>query len=137
MKKFFCLITLCICMLGLMGQTPQKLSYQAVVRNSHNELVTNQSATVKVSISDAAGETTWYSESHNVTTNANGLISLMIGDGTPVSGNMKDVEWQNAAIKTTIEVGGESIDNTTLVTAIPYASYADSHPQFECSHIVG
>ena len=126
MKKIFCLTVLSICVLGLMGQVPQKLSYQAVVRDSHNALVTNESATVKVNIGDAAGETTWYSESHNVTTNANGLISLMIGEGTNVSGQMKDVKWQNAAIKTTIEVGGESIENTTLVTAIPYASYADS-----------
>ena len=126
MKKVFCLLVLCICVFGLMGQVPQRLSYQAVVRNGNNQLVARESAAVTISIGDAAGATNWYTESHNVTTNANGLISLIIGEGTPVSGHMKDVDWRNAAVKTIIVVGGETIENITPVTAVPYASYADS-----------
>ena len=126
MKRFITLLMMVLLAGFAMAQTPQKLSYQAVVRNSSNQLVAQQPVTVTVDITDAAGSTNYYSETHSVTTNANGLISLMIGEGTPVSGKMSDVIWWDAAIKTTIDVTGTKIENTTLVTAVPYALHADS-----------
>ncbi len=126
MKRFITLLMMVLLAGFAMAQTPQKLSYQAVVRNSANQLVAQQPVTVTVDITDAAGSTNYYSETHSVTTNANGLISLMIGEGTPVSGKMSDVIWWDAAIKTTIDVTGTKIENTTLVTAVPYALHADS-----------
>ncbi|MBQ9436626.1 MAG: hypothetical protein IJU33_10950, partial [Bacteroidales bacterium] len=126
MKRFITLLMMMLLAGFAMAQTPQKLSYQAVVRNSANQLVVNQPVTVTVDITDAAGSTNYYSETHSVTTNPNGLISLMVGEGTPVSGKMSDVIWWDAAIKTTIDVTGTKIENTTLVTAVPYALHADS-----------
>ena len=126
MKRFITLLMMVLLAGFAMAQTPQKLSYQAVVRNSANQLVVNQPVTVTVDITDAAGSTNYYSETHSVTTNPNGLISLMVGEGTPVSGKMSDVIWWDAAIKTTIDVTGTKIENTTLVTAVPYALHADS-----------
>ena len=126
MKRFITLLMMVLLAGFAMAQTPQKLSYQAVVRNSANQLVANQPVTVTVDITDAAGSTNYYSETHSVTTNPNGLISLMVGEGSPVSGKMSDVIWWDAAIKTTIDVTGTKIENTTLVTAVPYALHADS-----------
>ncbi|MBR4217643.1 MAG: hypothetical protein IKR71_01180 [Bacteroidales bacterium] len=126
MKRLLTFLLLVLLAQAVWAQNSTKLSYQAVVRNANNELVANVPVTVEVSILDATSGTTWYTETHSVTTNANGLITLMIGEGTPVSGNLKDVAWNNASIKTTIGAGGENIDNTTAVNAVPYALHADS-----------
>ena len=59
----------------------QKLSYSAVVRNSANELVVNQTVTVAVSIANSETGAAVYSETHsNVQTNQNGLLTLTIGE---------------------------------------------------------
>ena len=126
MKRLLTFLLLVLLAQAVWAQNSTKLSYQAVVRNANNELVANVPVTVEVSILDATSGTAWYTETHSVTTNANGLITLMIGEGTPVSGNLKDVAWNNASIKTTIGAGGENIDNTTAVNAVPYALHADS-----------
>lgn len=110
------------------GATAQKLSYQAVVRNDANELVAGATVQVTVSILNATGDVQ-YAESHaNVQTNLNGLLSLMIGDGTPTgTATMADVVWTGASVKTIITLpGGVSVTSVTPVNAVPYALYADN-----------
>ena len=110
------------------GATAQKLSYQAVVRNNANELVAGATVQVTVSILNATGDVQ-YAESHaNVQTNLNGLLSLMIGDGTPTgTATMADVVWTGASVKTIITLpAGASVTSVTPVNAVPYALYADN-----------
>lgn len=110
------------------GATAQKLSYQAVVRNNANELVAGATVQVAVSILNATGNVQ-YAENHaNVQTNLNGLLSLMIGDGTPTgTATMADVVWTGASVKTIITLpGGVSVTSVTPVNAVPYALYADN-----------
>jgi len=110
------------------GATAQKLSYQAVVRNDANELVAGATVQVTVSILNATGDVQ-YAENHvNVQTNLNGLLSLMIGDGTPTgTATMADVVWTGASVKTIITLpGGASVTSVTPVNAVPYALYADN-----------
>ena len=126
MKRLLTFLLLVLVAQAVWAQNSTKLSYQAVVRNANNELVANVPVTVEVSILDATSGAAWYTETHSVTTNANGLIALMVGEGTPVSGNLKYVAWDKASIKTSIGANGENIDNTTTVNAVPYALYADS-----------
>ena len=105
-----------------------RISYQAVVRNSDNRLVYNENLTVTVTITNVPGGPVVYSETHNVTSNANGLISLLVGNGTEHTGNWNDIQWKTAQLSTRIEKAG----NHELVaaqdmplTAVPYARYAD------------
>ncbi|MCR4826189.1 MAG: fibrobacter succinogenes major paralogous domain-containing protein [Bacteroidales bacterium] len=113
-------------LLMAVGATAQKLSYSAVVRNSDNELVVNANLTVAVSIANSNGGAVVYSETHNVTTNQNGLVTLTIGDGTGVTGSMSDVTWQTAFITSDYTLpNGSHVVNTTPVTAVPYALYAE------------
>ena len=119
-KVSILLTTLLFCATSLFAQ---KLSFQAVVRNSANELVPNTTLTVAVSVLDATNNVQ-YSENHTgVQTNQNGLLSLMVGDGTPTSTTtMADVVWNGASIQTVITLpGGATITNTTPVNAVPYA----------------
>lgn len=125
MKKLI-LLALVLCSAATMLAQTNRMSYQAVVRNAANELVAEENLTVAISISDANG-TSVYSETHSVTSNRNGVISLMIGEGSSQSGNMMSVDWRTAQIHTVITLpGGSTLSNTTPVNAVPYAFYADS-----------
>ena len=84
MKKLLIFtVSLIINMAFLMAQTPNVMIYQAVVRNGSNELVTNKSIGVRVSIlEDSNNGTAVFQETHSVTTNGNGLVTLEVGNGT-------------------------------------------------------
>ena len=95
-KHLLFLSALLLSVTALFAQAPQKMSYQAVVRNTNNTLVTNQSVSAKISIlQGGVNGTPVYVETHVVTTNANGLLTLEVGNGTAVSGSMATVNWAN------------------------------------------
>ena len=100
------------------AQTP-KINYQAVVRDSHNRLVTNTTIQVEVTVTYNGGT---YSESLSGTTNANGLLSLEIGGGN----NFNLIDWSTATIQTTAHLpGNETLQDEVNVTAVPFALYAE------------
>ena len=108
-------------------QVPEKMSYQAVVRNAANQLVINQNVGVKFSIlkSSATGAVV-YAETQNSTTNSNGLFTTNIGSGTVISGSMASINWANDVyfIKSEIDLAGGSnytITGTQQLLSVPYA----------------
>ncbi|MGD1318755.1 beta strand repeat-containing protein [Chryseobacterium sp. 2R14A] len=114
------------------AQAPEKMSYQAVMRNSSGQLLTNQNIGVKVSVlqGSLAGAAV-YSERLTGTTNTNGLISLEIGSGTVLSGTFSTINWPsgNYYLKTeTDPTGGTNytIAGTSQLLSVPYAMYAKS-----------
>ena len=112
------------------AQAPEKMSYQAVVRNTTNNLVVSQSVGMQISIlQGSATGTAVYVETQTPTSNANGLVSLEIGGGTVVSGNMATINWANGPyfIKTETDPSGGSsytITGTSQLLSAPYALYA-------------
>ena len=110
---------------------PQKMSYQAVVRNSSNVLVTNQPVGIKISILQyTATGTVVYAETQTPTTNANGLISIAIGTGAVITGAFSTIDWSAGPyfIKTEIDPSGGttySITSTSELLSVPYALYAN------------
>lgn len=81
-KNVLLIITFVLCgVFAAWAQNNDGISYQAVVRDSENHLVYNTELQVTVSLANSATGTAVYSERHTVTSNANGLISLLIGDG--------------------------------------------------------
>ncbi len=125
MKKLILLALVLFSAATMLAQT-NRMSYQAVVRNAANELVAEENLTVAIRISDANG-TSAFSETHSVTSNRNGVISLMIGEGSGQSGSMASVDWRTAQIHTEVTLSdGATLTNTTPVNAVPYAFYADS-----------
>lgn len=121
------ILTIAAILLLAVGAAAQRLSYSAVVRNSANELVANQNITVAVAIANSNGGEAVYSETHAVTTNQNGLVSLTIGEGTNQTGKLSAVTWPTAFITSTYTLPGNMIVvNTVPANAVPYALYADS-----------
>lgn len=114
MKRLLLFTVLTNIFLAAAAQAP-KILYQAVLRDANNRLVTNTAVTVDVTIT--YGSDTYSETGLATTTNANGLFSLEIGS---VSG-YEAIKWDNATIKTVVTFGANTIENTTPVTAVPYA----------------
>ena len=116
----------------------KQLTYQTVVRNAQNKLVYNQSnVSVTVYVYNLNGTTVYYSETHTgLSTNPNGLLTLMVGGGTPASGNWDNIVWSDASIKTIISydpgTGTVTIESDRApVNGVPFAFGVD------CSAVVG
>ena len=130
MKKIFTIVVSLILMNSVFAQAPEKMSSQAVVRNSSNSLVVTQ--TIGMQISILKGSTTGtivFAETQTPTTNANGLMSLEIGTGTIISGNFAAINWTNGPyfIKTeTDPTGGTNYTITGInqLLSVPYALHA-------------
>ena len=120
MKKLLMLVVMLVVAVVAMAQTSNKISYQAVIRDGNNRLVTNSSVDVTVKIHYTSD--TYTENFTGVQTNQNGLISLLIGNGT----NFSAIDWNTVdSIETSIKVGTEEpYVNKVPVTAVPYALYA-------------
>lgn len=112
------------------AQAPQKMSYQAVVRDAGNSLVDSQAVGMRISIlKGGSSGTAVYVETQTPTTNDNGLVSLEIGTGTVVSGAFATIDWSSDSyyIKTETDPTGGStytITGTSQLMSVPYALHA-------------
>ncbi len=136
MKKVYLLLAALLLTTLIWAQSPEKMSYQAVVRNSSNQLVTNQTVGIQISIlQGSASGAPVYVETQTPGTNANGLISLEIGNGTVESGDFSSIDWADGPyfIKTEIDPAGESaysITGTSQLLSVPYALHAKTAESF-------
>ncbi|MBN2612832.1 MAG: DUF1566 domain-containing protein [Bacteroidales bacterium] len=109
------------------SQSPEKMSYQAVIRNNNNQLVINTQVGMKISIlKGSASGTVVYAETQKPTTNADGLVSFQIGDGTVVSGSFSGINWADGTyfIKTETDPSGGTnytISGANQLLSVPYA----------------
>jgi len=130
MKKIFTIVAVTLLTASVFAQTPNKMSYQAVIRDNSNALVTNQIVGMQISIlQGSANGTAVYAETQTPTTNTNGLVSLEIGGGTVVSGNFATINWANGPyfIKTETDPAGGTnytITGTSQLLSVPFAMYA-------------
>ena len=112
------------------AQAPNLISYQTIIRNSNNELVSNVPVGVRISIlSGSAADVLWYQEEHKVTTNLNGLAYFNIGSGTILFGTMSGIDWSKGPFYIKSETDPTGGKNYTLVVvsrllSVPYSIYA-------------
>ncbi|MCR9173603.1 MAG: tail fiber domain-containing protein [bacterium] len=131
MKLLSTLIAVC-CISFLYAQAPDRMTYQAIVRNSSDALVSNSPIGVQVSILQGSPTgVAQYIETHTPTSNINGLVTFEIGGGTIVAGNFSTIDWSNGPyyIKTdTDPTGGTvyTISSTTQLLSVPYALHAET-----------
>ena len=129
-KVYFLLTTLLLCVCSLMAQAPERFSYQAVVRDASNHLITGASVCVRVSVlQGSVTGNTIYSETQSTVTNANGLMTLEIGGGTNQTGTFSAINWGYGPyfLKTEIDPAGGtnySISSVQQLLSVPYALYS-------------
>ncbi len=138
MKKIdfnFIMLFLVINLFGYLtsyAEVPENISYQAVVRNSSGELVTESSVGVQISIiKDTPEGDVLYVERHFPNSNTNGLVSFEIGDGLEIDGSYGDIDWTGGLlfVKTEFDpLGGANytISNTSQLLSVPFALHASS-----------
>ncbi len=108
---------------------PQGFNYQAVARDNAGNLYANQNIRLRLSIQQNGNNQ--YIETHNATTNAFGLFSLVVGQGSPTFGTFQNMAWNTGskAILTEIDpLGNGNFVNvgTTILQSVPYALYAQN-----------
>jgi|WetSurMetagenome_2_1015567.scaffolds.fasta_scaffold00399_2 hypothetical protein len=130
MRKIYTFFLVVLLTASMLAQSPQKMSYQAVIRNSSDQLVTNHTVGMRISIlQGSANGTAVYVETQTPTTNSNGLATIEIGSSTPVTGSFAGIDWSTGTyfIKTeTDPTGGTAytITGTSQLLSVPYALYA-------------
>ena len=128
MKKLYRILVALLITASTFAQAPEKMSYQAVVRDATNTVVTNQSVGMQISILQTTiTGISVYTETQTATTNINGLVSLEIGAGT-TSDDFSTIDWSAGPyfIKTeTFPTGGVSysITGTSQIMSVPFALY--------------
>ncbi|MBZ4034894.1 hypothetical protein K6T82_08955 [Flavobacterium sp. 17A] len=132
MKKITLALLLLSSFTALFAQAPQKMNYQSVIRKTDGTLLVNTSIGIKTSIllGSPIG-TASYVETQTITTNVNGLATLEIGGGIPVTGTFAAINWGAGShfIKTEIDPAGGTnytISGTSQLLSVPYALYAGS-----------
>src|ERR1043165_1248897 len=112
--------------IGAMAQVPQKMNYQAIVRNVAGQpLPGGTNVTVRFTIHDGSPTgTVVFSETNTAVTNQFGLITQVIG-GTS---NLSAVNWASGAKYLQVEVdpaGGSNLVDmgTSQLLSVPYALY--------------
>ena len=130
MKKLLAHLMVIAITLNAFTQPPEKLSYQAVVRNLSGELVKSSPVGIKICIlQNSTDGIEVFAETHTTITNANGLITLEIGNGTPVTGTLAGIDWSNGTyfIKTKTDPSGGTnytITGVSQILSVPYALHS-------------
>jgi hypothetical protein len=133
MKNIFLTFFGALLYISSIAQSPQKFNYQAVVRNNTGVIVTNQNISIKAEILANDQSTILYSETHAITTNAQGLFSLQVGGGNIIAGLFSSIDWSNGNryIRTSVDLSGGSnfqLMGTSQLLSVPYALYSKDVP---------
>lgn len=130
MKYLYTLLLFTVTTLYMYAQTPEKVSYQAIVRANDNSLVTNSMVSVMLLIrQNSTTGNIVYQEKHIKSTNTNGLVSLEIGTGTATMGSFNQIAWSQGPyfIETQVDITGGSnynIIGVSQLLSVPYALHA-------------
>lgn len=116
---------------ALMAQVPQGMKYQAVARDASGNVLANTLVSFRISIlGGSATGTAVYRETHaGKSTNGYGLVDLVVGQGTPVTGSFLSVDWSTGAYFLKVEMdpaGGSAYQEMGVspLMSVPYALFA-------------
>ena len=123
---------------GVLAQVPERMSYQAVIRNNKNALIANRQIGLRISIiQGAVNGAEVYQEVYqpNPVTNANGLVNVEIGSGTPTIGAFSSIDWAKGPYFIKAETDTTCgtnyiISGTTRLLSVPYALHAKTAESF-------
>ena len=138
MKKNLTFLMMLMAFVGIaFAQSGPKFNYTAVLRHA-DTLYHDQSVNVTITV-NGIDNVTLYSETHTgVKTDTNGFISVVIGEGTPVTSattadnnnDIKLVDWSHATIvaEFTLTAVNTTLTSTMEVKPVPYALQAGVTP---------
>ena len=125
-KKIFFFLLLGSVVAGLKAQIPQKIEYQAVVRNQSGILVTDRNISILIEIhEDSPSGHVAYSESRSVRTDGHGYFKILIGGNNQFS----QIHWTDKEYFLSVGVDPAGGDNYSLHTSqqlisVPFSLYS-------------
>ena len=120
MKK---LVLLLLISVGLNAQ----FNYQAIVKDSNGNTITNNQVKFKFSLMyQSSTATPVYIEEHTVTTPPDGVVNISVGGGTVVNGTFSNIDWsQSVFMKEELDTGiGYQDMGTKQFVSVPYSEYS-------------
>ena len=129
MKYFFFILLISLFSSSIRAQSPASIPYQAVVRNVDGSVLSNTSLVITFKIHNATSiGNVVFEETHNTTSNAQGLIILNVGAGNAVTGTFRSINWGSDAkfLHVLMNTGDGIVDlGTQQMMSVPYALYAE------------
>jgi uncharacterized protein (TIGR02145 family) len=131
MKKYFLqsiviLVTSLLITPSLLSQSPQGIPYQAVMRNVDGSVMASSEAVLTFMIHDGTSNgTVVYQESHSLTSNTQGLVSCVVGNGVVLQGNFSSINWGSGAKFLQVMMGTTDL-GTQQMLSVPYALQAEN-----------
>lgn len=110
------------------AQAPEGFNYQAAIRNSDGEVLSNQQVSMRMTLLEA-NVSSVYQETHSVATNDFGLVNMVIGQGTVTQGVFSEIDWSagNYFIQTAVDISGGSnyqVLGSQQLLSVPYSMYS-------------
>lgn len=128
MKIKTAILLACLSALPLGAAVPGSFSMQAVATDGTG-VVANKEVKVRVSLRQGKADSkNIYVETHTVTTDGLGVLTLAVGEGTKESGDFSSITWANKTSFIEIEIdkgAGYVSAGTRQLTSVPFAKFAD------------
>jgi hypothetical protein len=117
-KQLLFLFVLLLGLSSIMAQSPNQFNYQTALRDASGNVLANQNVTIDIEIKEAAPTgNVVFSESHNITTNAQGIANFMIGD----TNDLSTVDFSNGS-KYYVTTKLNSVEIGTMqMLSVPFA----------------
>jgi hypothetical protein len=136
----FIFIVIIFCTLTSSAQNG--MNFQGVARNSNGIILASQAIAVRLSILQGASTgNIEFQETKTITTNAQGLFNVIIGDGTATTslGNYKNINWQQSPKFIRIEMDANAGNNFTILgtTQFQYVAFAHFADGVAADNITG
>ncbi|MCK4512793.1 hypothetical protein KAW64_13695 [bacterium] len=111
-----CAAVLCLLCSTAPAQIPQRMNYQVMLTDDSDQPLANESVQLVFRIYnvDAGGASLW-TETHNVTTNSIGVVSIVLGSTNPLAISFEAPLWLQ------VTVDGEIMSPRRELTSAPYA----------------
>lgn len=128
MKKLFTLLVFLATIVSF-AQAPQGFNYQATIRNATGQLVLNQNVNFRFSVRQGSSNASpIYVETHQVPTDSNSQVNLVIGQGSTTLGDFSLIDWSLASLFLGVELdtgnGFVTVASSDLIS-VPFALYAN------------
>ena len=111
-------------------QAPDRMTYQMVARDDSGNLIVGSNVGLRLAILfGGASGTEVFAETHSAPTNNNGMVTVLIGGGTNVFGNLGAVNWASGPFFLRAQMdptGGANytVENVSQLVSVPYSYYS-------------
>ncbi len=130
MKKITLSILIIFLGFSILAQAPQAFQYQAIVRDTEGNVLPNQDVSFRIALlRDSINGYSSYKESHYVTTNQFGLVTLEIGNGIDKTGELENILWGTRPFFLKVRIDENGGNNwqwmgASQILSVPYSLYS-------------